>query len=230
MQRSRRVWGLVRAEFGQPLRLRTRRLVGRGGSNAPSIPTARLVQRTVFFLLLLVALTGAQARSALADPTPDPHPSATKSPEAPTPDPAPDASPTRTAPSRATPDASSSAAPPSSSTSVEPRTTAQAPAPAPTPTPTFTPPRTTTPKSRTSTAKPKSRATRPGRGSEAVAAPQRGARNEDRQRVEPIVAAVTDRANGRGLLLGGLGMLALALASGGLLFLVARAGGWETRT
>jgi hypothetical protein len=67
---------------------------------------------------------------------------------------------------------------------------------------------------------------RPGKRSEAVGA----LRNQDRQRVEPIVAAVTDPANGRELLLGGLGLLALALASGSLLFFMSRAGAWETRT
>lgn len=216
MQRSDEFGGgLVRAEFGKLLRLRTRRLVGPGESNAGSIRPLRLAQRTVFLLLVVVALAGAQARAAVAQPAPDPHPSATKSPNSPAPDPAPDAAPTRTAPSRVTPDAASPSTPPSSSSSVEPRA----------PTPTFTPPRTTTPKSQPSSAKQKSRAMRPGRRSETVGSAQ----NQDRQRVEPIVAAVTDTAYGRELLLGGLGLLALALASGSLLFFITRAGPQEAR-
>ena len=215
MQRSRRVWGrLVRAEYGQILRLRSRPLVGPGGPNVPSLPGPRLVRRAVFLLLLMGVLVGAQARAAVAQPAPDPHPTSRESPKAPAPDPAPDPAPTRTAPSQVTPDAAASSTS-SSSSSVQPRTTT----PAPTSTPTFKPPRTTTtPKTRASTAEQKTRATRPGRPETVAAA---GKRN--RQRV-PLVAAVTDRANGRELLLGGLGLLALALASGSLLFLVSRTG------
>jgi hypothetical protein len=233
----RRVRGLVRAEFKQRLELR-RRLVGPGALIAPSIPTARLVRRMLFFLLLLAALAGAQGRPGLAAPEPDPHPSATKSREAPAPapDPAPDTSPARTAPAQVTPDAPASTTPRSSSSNVEPRTTAQAPAPKPTPTPTPTPtrtvtaPRAKTPKSQPSSTKQEPRTTRPRGSSEAAVAPPRAAQEPDRQRVEPIVAAVADPANGRELLLGGLGVLALALASGSLLFLVVRTKGWETRT
>jgi hypothetical protein len=217
MQRSDEFGGgLVRAEFGKLLRLRTRRLVGPGESNAASIRPLRLAQRTVFLLLAVVALAGAQAGAAVAQPAPDPHPSATKSPQSPAPDPAPDAAPTRTAPSRVTPDAASSATPPTSSSTVQPQ--------APAPTPTFTPPRTTTPKSQPSSAKQKSRAMRPGRRSANVA----DAGKQDRQRV-PLVAAVTDPPYGRELLLGGLGLLALALASGSLLFFITRTGPQEAR-
>jgi hypothetical protein len=224
VQRSRRVGGrLVRAEFGQILRLRSRRLVGPGGPNLPSIPAARLVRRTAFVLLLVGVLVGAQARAAVAQPAPDPHPSTTKSPKAPAPDPAPDAAPTRTAPTRTAP--ARVAPDPSSST---PSSSVEASAPAQTPAPTttsvFTPPRTTTPKTPRSTAEQKTRATRPGRQPKTVAA----AGKQDSQRI-PLVAAVTDAANGRELLLGGLGLLALALASGSLLFLITRTGPQEAQ-
>jgi hypothetical protein len=119
------------------------------------------------------------------------------------------------------PDAASSTTSGSSSAGVEAPTQTT---PAPTTTSVFTPPPATTPKSKPSTAEQKTRATRPGRPSEAVAA----AVKQDSQRV-PLVAAVTDPANGRKLLLGGLGLLALALASGSLLFLVSRTGVQEAR-
>lgn len=206
MQRSDESWGrLVRAEFEQPLRLRTLRLVGPGGPSAPAIRPLLVVRRTVFLLLVLTALAGTRADAAVAQPAPDPHPSATKSPQAPSPDPAPDRAPTRTAPAPVTPDAAAPVTPPTSSSSFEPRVTAPAPtAPAPSVT-------------TTSTAGQKKRGTRPGRQPEAVAA----AGTQNRERV-PLVAAVTDPANGRELLLGGLGLLALALASGSLLFFVTR--------
>jgi hypothetical protein len=217
MQRSDESWGrLVRAEFAQLLRLRTRRLVGPGGSSAASIRPLLVGRRAVFVLLLLTALAGARAGAAVAQPAPDPHPSATKSPQAPSPDPAPDAAPTRTAPARVTPDAAAPVTPSTSSSSFEPRVTA----PAPTPPPSVTPPRVTT----TSTAEQKKRAARPGRQPDAVAA----AGTQNRERV-PLVAAVTDPANGRKLLLGGLGLLALALASGSLLFFVTRTGPQEAK-
>lgn len=212
MQRSDESWGrLVRAEFEQLLRLRTRRLVGLGGSSAPAIRPLLVGRRIVFLLLLLTALAGTRAGAAVAQPAPDPHPSATKSPRAPSPDPAPDRAPTRTAPDPVTPDAAASVTPPTSSSSFEPRVTTPAPTP---------PPRVTT----TSTAEQKKRATRPGRQPEAVAA----AGTQNRERV-PLVAVVTDPANGRKLLLGGLGLLALALASGSLLFFVTRTGPQEAQ-
>jgi hypothetical protein len=218
MQRSDEFGGgLVRAEVGKLLRLRGRRLVGPGRLRAPAIRRALVVRRTVFVLLLLVALAGAQARGAVAQPGPDPHPSATKSPQAPKPDPAPDTAPTRTAPARVTPDAAAPATPSSSSSSTQPRVTA------PESTPVFRPPTRT--QSFASTAEQKTRATRPGRRPETVAV----AGKQDRQRV-PLVAAVTDPANGRKLLFGGLGLLALALASGSLLFFMSRAGALEART
>jgi hypothetical protein len=55
-----------------------------------------------------------------------------------------------------------------------------------------------------------------------------GAGTQNRERI-PLVAAVTDPANGRKLLLGGLGLLALALASGSLLFFVTRTGPQEAQ-
>jgi hypothetical protein len=219
MQRSDEFGGgLVRAEVGKLLRLRGRRLVGPGRLRAPAIRGALVVRRTTFVLLVLVAVAGAQARGAVAQPGPDPHPSATKSPQAPKPDPAPDTAPTRTAPSRVSPDTAAPATPSSSSSSsTQPQVTTQ------TSPPVFRPPTRT--QSFTSTAEQKTRATRPGRRPEPVAA----AGKQDRQRV-PLVAAVTDPANGRKLLLGGLGLLALALASGSMLFFMSRAGALEART
>jgi hypothetical protein len=45
-----------------------------------------------------------------------------------------------------------------------------------------------------------------------------------------VLAAATEPTDGGKLLLGGLGLLGLALASGSLLFFVSRAGALETRT
>ena len=159
-------------------------------------------------------LAGAQA--AAAQPGPDPHPSATKR-QAPSPDPAPDSAPTRTSPA---PDAAAPVAPSTSSSSVEPRVTT------PTSPSVFRPPVAAT-TTRVSTAEQKTRASRPGRGDETVGASAK----HGTKRLQAVVASVTDGGvASRNLVLGALGLLALALASGSLLFFVARAAGWEVRT
>ena len=220
MQRKQRIWGrLVRAEVGQLLRLRGTRVGGPGGESAPRFRGAALV---------LLALLALPVGSATAAPTPDPHPTA-KAPAS-TGAPAPD------------PYASGSAA-----------TTAPAPTPAPAPS-TSSGSSTSAPSSPTVTREPSATTTQ---ASTPAAEPSAGTKkpartNGPRRQVKPVepvvagptpvpdvlgravaaaIAAPAATSDGSRLLLGGLGLLTLVLASGSfLVFLATRGAGWETRT
>ena len=222
MQPKRRFWGrLVRAEGSELLRLRGTRVGEPGGESARRFRCAALV---------LLALLASPAVSMAAEPTPDPHPTA-ETPErtgTPSPDPYPSAGGAAT--TQAPEPAPTPAPSPSSSTPSTPApTTSQATQPSTAGT------RSSAPSTRRTAVEKPDRAQKPLRRSEPV---QPAATTFPpipdllKRAVAAAVAAPapTPDPNGSRMLLGGLGLLTLVLASGSLLVLLARSEGWVRRT
>jgi hypothetical protein len=207
--------------------------------------------RRGLLVLLLVALAELQAAPlAVAVPKPDPSPAPRPSAEAPAPDPFPgtqDSQPSPTsssAGSRASPDPSPTPSTTSTGSAPAPDTASTTPTWSPsdgvdsTPTPVSTSGRTdgrrtsassdrVAPSNGTTTR----RRVRPARTAEsAAAAPRRTPRlRNPGPSGRPALSAVTASGDERGLVLGGLALLTLALASTSLLFFVTRAGVQEAR-
>jgi outer membrane biosynthesis protein TonB len=196
------------ASFGGLLRAKGRRVAAAvrhpparaGRECAALISIARLLLSGVL-LLGFVALSAAQARAAQT-PTPDPYPSRSAVPSVPAPDPYP-------SPATRTPAPAPAPAPRSSASEVADQRQTKT---------------KTTPKPK----KPSSSANQSGRNTtKRVAAPRTVREEKPKVAVVAAVAAVRDATGGRALLLGGLALLALVLASGSMLFLVTRSEGWE---
>lgn len=219
MQRKRTIRGrLVRAEVAQLLRrIRTRQ----GG------PGGGVVRRARGVAFLACALLAAQAGAASAAPvqTPDPYPTATTQAPARTPSPSPDPFPTAGgAASQPEPEpapASPTSAPPSSTVSTAPSTPVTRGTSA-------SSPRERSVKSNTvekNAAPPRARPLDPV----AAASPPVPDRIQRAVTAALAVAVAPGDDDGSGLLLGGLGLITLVLASSGFLVLLARAGALETR-
>lgn len=206
MQIETTSWGrLVRGKSGMRGQAR-----GRWGMPAGRLAARvrRLTLASCVLALVLVAAPWIEAGVAAPNAAPDPHPSAKTYAPAPAPDP-------YQAPSQPE---SSVETPPvtSASTGASTRTTTgsqTAPQERAAPTRASTPTRTQ--KTRT---QQKKKTDSPAK---TVAAPRR---------TVSVKVAVATSADGGPLLLGGLGLVALALASGSLLFLVNRAGSLEARS
>jgi hypothetical protein len=229
MHRNRAGWGrLVGAETAKLVtqRLRLGEPTARSALEHIRRPACRVA------LVAACALLAAPATAAFAQgaPKPDPDPTAQRSAGRPAPDPyQPTAGSDRTSSSTAAaPDRSPTTTPPAAAESTTP-------SPAPEPTPAPAPTRTPTPKAsvdqRTSTTTKVKKGTSSQRTPrDAVATPAPKVRRPaPRQTVKTVVAAVASPTDRRGLLLVGLAPLALALASGSLIFLASRGGPREAR-
>jgi cytoskeletal protein RodZ len=169
----------------------------------------------VVLALLAVATVNVEIGAATPGAAPDPHPdaqgsAAKRSAVKPAPDPyAPQAPVTREPQQRSSPATTTST---SSATYDSTSTRTQGPA-------TTTPAQRTQPQTKTTKTKT-TKTTEPSTGQRVLNTPRRTA---------PAAVAASS-LEGRPLLFGALGLVALALASGSLLFLVSRTGGWETRS
>jgi hypothetical protein len=181
-------------------------------------------------VVLACALLAAPATAAFAQngPQPDPDPSAQRSADRPGPDPyQPTAGSDRATSSTATAPDRSPTTPRDGSSSPTEASTTPAPEPAPSPAPT---PKVTVDQSTSTTTQAKPPTSRQGPRREAVAPLRPKVRRPaPRQDVKSVVAAVASQTDRRGLLLVGLAPLALALASGSLIFLASRGGPREVR-
>jgi hypothetical protein len=178
-------------------------------------------------LTTCVALAGALAAPAAGVPKPDPAPDPAPTTKQAAEQPAPDAFPSSGGSDRSA--SSTSAQPdPTPSQSSPPAAAPQPITPAPV---AASPPTSTARQSQPAAEKPKRRTTtRRVRDVEVISAPPSRVRSLGPQVSAPTVAtAVVDPAEMRGLVLGGLALLMLALASGSLLFLVTRGGVREAR-
>jgi hypothetical protein len=196
-------WGrLVRADFGRLLRHNHSRISGPGWRLAAR---ARCSRRIALAAVVLLVSGGGQLDTALAAPraAPDPHPAAKGSTGTPAPDPyATTISPPAQPPAAVTP---VRAPEPRLDTTTTPSTGAER-----------TVPRATGTREKADGAtKPATRSTKPTPVTVKRAVP-----------TPPIAAA----ADGGRLLVGGLALAALALASGSLLLFTTRAGGLEPRS
>ena len=187
------------------------------------ISFARLLL-TGALLFGIIALSAAQTRAAQT-PTPDPYRSPGAAPSVPAPDPYQSPAKPKASPSTATSVPAPDPSPPSASpkptgnsklVATAPRTSGSEVADS----------RQTTPKAQ----KPKPSANQSGRNTtERVAAPRATREEKPEVAVAAAVAAVRDATSERALLLGGLALLTLVLASGSMLFLLIRSEGWEAR-
>ena len=206
---SERVGGrLVRAGVVELLR-RVRRPVGPAGSAAAQF-RGRYLIRLSALLAAMSALVAVSAGSAFAAPGPDPHPTATPSSDSLGPDPHPTATSGQAAPDPAPPPAPASPTSPTAGRSVAVAPSSVA--------------------ARAAAPKIESRTIRKVHDL-GDAAPPRTTRDPGRHGLLKAAAlAAATSSTGGGMLLGGLALLTLALASSGLLLLVARGERWEART